>query len=424
MPKRQKPITPISRIVVSNAQRGIGLTIDGEARLDNELLAASGMLNIYGWVQLGVVEGTDSYRIEAECPADHVACPHCQSDNVYSHGWRWQDYADLPIHHKSVVIQVKRRRYKCLDCGKTFQQRLYEMEDGQLMTRRLAYHIKRQSLKSKFADVAREVGVSEALVRLMFIRHTDELEAKRQIITPEWLGIDEVYVTRRMRAVFTDVKERRPVELLSDRKKGVVAAFLRTLDKKRVKVVTMDMWNPYRDAVQETFPEARIIVDRFHVVKLANQMMENVRKRTRSQLTDKRRRQLKGDRYILLRRRGDLSEQQRFILDTWIQNYQELGNAYTAKEMFCDIWEFDTREYAVAHYAYWLQWIENVGVKDDFAELVRAMNNWFEEVFAYFDSPATNAYTEAFNRILKETNYVGRGHTFRTIRAKMLYGRD
>ena len=57
----------------------------------------------------------------------------------------------------------------------------------------------------------------------------------------------------------------------------------------------------------------------------------------------------------------------------------------------------------------------------DFEDLIKAMNNWEEEIFNYFDSPITNVYTESLNRLIKTMNHVGRGYSFEAFRAKTLF---
>jgi hypothetical protein len=56
-----------------------------------------------------------------------------------------------------------------------------------------------------------------------------------------------------------------------------------------------------------------------------------------------------------------------------------------------------------------------------FKELTTAVRNWHVEIFAYFDQPITNAYTESVNRLAKDMNRMGRGYSFEVIRARMLY---
>jgi transposase len=182
----------------------------------------------------------------------------------------------------------------------------------------------------------------------------------------------------------------------------------------------MDMWQPYRRAVEETLPNATVVVDKFHIQRMGNNAMETIRKQLRASLSDKRRRTLKKDRYILLRRRRDLKEQDILILQSWTHNFPTLGAAYELKESFFDIWDETNRQAAESRYDLWQADIP-IELADQFEPIVTAMTNWRGPIFAYFDTGLTNAYTEAMNGLIRVIDRAGRGYSFEALRAKMLY---
>src|SRR5690625_7908859 len=99
----------------------------------------------------------------------------------------------------------------------------------------------------------------------------------------------------------------------------------------------MDMRRPYRDAVNTVIPHAKIVVDKFHVVKLANETLEKIRKANRQNVSAKERRQLMRDRYVLLTRRKDLNDfDDQIKLQIWTDMFPLLGQAYELKEQFFD----------------------------------------------------------------------------------------
>lgn len=60
-------------------------------------------------------------------------------------------------------------------------------------------------------------------------------------------------------------------------------------------------------------------------------------------------------------------------------------------------------------------------MKAHFDPLIKAMGNWHDDIFAYFDHPITNAYTESLNNLIRVVNRVGRGYSFEALRAKILF---
>jgi len=83
----------------------------------------------------------------------------------------------------------------------------------------------------------------------------------------------------------------------------------------------MDMWRPYRDATRAVLPQATIVVDKFHIVRMANDAVEFPRTAIRADLTTSQRRGLMHDRFVLLKRERDLTDQERLLMDGWTKNY-------------------------------------------------------------------------------------------------------
>ena len=131
------------------------------------------------------------------------------------------------------------------------------------------------------------------------------------------------------------MQQRTILDLLRDRNRSSVVAFLRGLvDKERVELVAMDMWRPYKEAVNAVLPHATIVIDKFHVLRLANAALETIRKEHRSRLSRAQRRRLMHDRFLLLKRRHDLTAQEQWLLDSWTAWFPMLAQAYEAKERF------------------------------------------------------------------------------------------
>ncbi|GLI04168.1 hypothetical protein YDYSG_01980 [Paenibacillus tyrfis] len=106
--------------------------------------------------------------------------------------------------------------------------------------------------------------------------------------------------------------------MLENRNKETIVKYLSRLpNKELIQYVAMDMWNPYKDAVKAFLPQAMIVVDKFHVVRMANTALEDIRKAHRKEIEPKQCRQLMRDRYVLLKRQYDLTAQDMLLLDLW-----------------------------------------------------------------------------------------------------------
>jgi transposase len=292
------------------------------------------------------------------------------------------------------------------------------MNEHHMMTKRLVLYIAQQLLRRTFASVADDTGIDERTVRRIF----QEANQHKATTTTHssCIGIDEVHLLHKPRCVVSDITERKIIELLRDRNKATVTNYLYRLpEKSEITLVCMDMWRPYFDAVRLVLPQAQVIVDHFHVVKMANECLETVRKQLRAELSDTARRGLMHDRYILLHRFADLDASKRLILEAWTENFPKLKNAYWLKESFFNIWQASTRAEAESSYQ---QWQSNIPIElqDAFQPLLTAVTNWHEPIFNYFDHRVTNAYTEALNGLIKTAQRNSRGFSFEVLRTRVL----
>jgi len=380
------------------------------------------ILNLPDWEVLEVKESEYDYAIHAKYTPEPQACIRCGVvGELYRHGVKRQRFMDLPIHGKRVGLIVHRQRYRCRACKKTSFQPLPDMNKQHAISERLLLYIGKESMRRTFVSVADDTGIHERTVRRLFSQEVARLESEVKFETPRWLGIDEVHLVKRARCILTNVEQRTVIDMLTTRTKDVVSRYLHKMpDKQYIELVAMDMWQPYRDAVRDILPQATVVIDRFHVVRLAVQGMDTVRKETRAHLTARQVRTLKRDRYILFHRKHELNEQDQFILDTWIGQFPMLGKAYELKEQFCDLWNIQSRYEAEERYEDWKESIPN-DLQPAFKPLTTAVGNWKGEIFAWWDKPVTNAYTEALAGLVKLTNRIGRGYSFKAIRAKLIY---
>lgn len=379
------------------------------------------ILNLPAYTITGIEETEYDYHIDAEAKQHPTSCQNCNSPDIVGFGRNEQLVRDLTIHGKRVGIYVDTRRYQCRACKKTFYERLPGVDCKRMMTSRLVKWMGEQSIKRPFAHIAEEIGVTENTVKNVFNDYINELERTVRFETPQWMGIDEIHIIKKPRCVVSNIENNTIVNVLRDRNKKTVADYLfRLKGRELVKCVAIDMWEPYKDAVRDVMPQARIVVDKFHVERMANDCLETVRKEIRSNLTDKQRRGLMHDRFILLKREAKLEGFDRLTLESWTKNFPALGAAYRAKEDFYAIYDSLTVTEGINRFREWEDCLAPE-IKGAFYPLTRAVNNWMPEIMAYFDHPVTNAYTESLNNLIRVMNRLGRGYSFEALRAKILF---
>lgn len=369
---------------------------------------------------LSVQDAGDHYEVLVEGAVIPTTCPVCQS-GLYGHGSQRQMYLDTPSHGKRVVILIDRKRFRCRGCGKTLFEPLAMMDSKRLTTSRLVQHVERHCLRKTFAELSREVGVDDKTIRHIFDDYVEGLKQTVTFETPEILGIDELKIVGQYRCMLTNVQKLSLFDMLATRNKGDLLTYFSKMPRKeQVKALTMDLWSVYRQVAEAQFPGRMIVADRFHVVRMANEGIEKVRKVLRKDLPTKERLRLKDDRFILLARRYNLGPDAQEKLASWSEEYPMLGAAYEAKEAFHEIYAHPTKADAMRAAEEWLGSMPG-HIEWAFKDMMGSLRNWWGPIFNYYDLPITNGYTESINNIAKGMNRMGRGYSFDVIRARLLF---
>ncbi|MBB3268860.1 transposase [Azospirillum sp. OGB3] len=387
-------------------------------------LFMSDILNLPGLDVIETREDAHDYLIRVGRRRALDACPYCAGGPMVANGTKTQGLRDTPVHGKRVLIEWSRQRFLCRGCGRTSYDQHEAFDPDRRMTKRLVEYIGRTALRLTFTEVAAGVGVDEKTVRLVWSDWSEREIGRLEFATPRWLGIDEVHLIGKARGVFANVEARTALDITADRSQKTVATWLTKLPaKETVEIVTMDMWRPYYDAVRALLPRAVVVIDKWHVQKMANEALEGVRKALRADLPPARRRRLMHDRFVLLTRRRDLRMDQQIVLEAWTNEFPLLKAAYEAKEDFFGIWEIPSMTSGDAREAY-RSWAERLPaeLRPGFGALTTAVGNWSAPIWAYFDVPGgpTNAYVEALNGLVKVLNRMGRGYSIEVLRAKVL----
>jgi transposase len=225
------------------------------------------------------------------------------------------------------------------------------------------------------------------------------------------LGVDETSTKKGHNYVTlgVDLDARRVIHVCEGKGKGTLENIRQYLDTKgvpdgQVKQLSMDLSPAFIAGATESFPSAQITFDRFHVVKLLNEAMDQVRKIERLEHGA-----LKGHKYTFLKNRQNLSESKEKALAEMIQLYPTLGQAYRLKVIFNDLWEMPDK---LAASKFLTQWCEEVDAAKipafmRFAKTVRA--HW-SGIIHFVESRITNGILEGINSKVQLAKKRARGY--------------
>jgi transposase len=170
---------------------------------------------------------------------------------------------------------VKVRKSLCLDCGRCFRQRLPGVQPWQRASESFQEMVYQQHLDGiNRSCLGRRKGIGAATVQRYFLRHLRR-RARQDHPSgcPQVLGIDEHFFTRRKgyATTFCDLKNHRIYDVTLGRSEAALEGyFLRLEGKEQVRIVCMDLAAAYRSIVKKHFPQALIVADRFHMIRLIN----------------------------------------------------------------------------------------------------------------------------------------------------------
>jgi len=180
---------------------------------------------------------------------------------------------------------------------------------------------------------------------------------------------------------------------------------------KRIRLAVMDMWKPFRTSTlkAEHAPQASILFDKFHVIRHLGDALDQVRKSEYKRLTGKGRRFIKGQKYTLLSRRENLTQQGRQSLKLLLKANKRLNTAYVLKESFIQLWEYKTAGWARRFFENWrdaLKWQR----LEPFEKFVQMIDRHWDGIAAYCkpENKVALGFVEGFNnkiRVLQRRAY-------------------
>jgi transposase len=297
---------------------------------------------------------------------------------------------DLSCGDTRVYLEVEVRRVWCHNCGAVKQEKLSWVADNPLYTKRFALFVGRRCRTATIQDVARELQLDWRTVKELDKHYMREQLRRRGTPGPQIIGVDEIAIRKghTYRIVVSDLERRRALWFggvdRSEASMDLFYTWLGTKKSKRIRLAVMDMWKPFRTSTLKTAhaPQAKILFDKFHVLRHLNEALDKVRKSEYARLTGKQRQFIKGQKYTLLSHRASLTLAGRRALQQLLRANKRLPIAYLLKESFGQLWDYEIEGWARRFFANWraaLKW-QRLKPYEQFAELIE--RHW-EGIAAY-----------------------------------------
>jgi len=349
----------------------------------------------------------DILHLRCEQTIDVAICPCCKavSDDVKNSKKRC--VRDLDAWERRVFLHFAIRRFECPACHHRFYERLQVVNPQRRHTCRFEKEVYNRCLESSKKAVAEALILGYSTVDGIFKRLANQKQSRQHNNLVRVLGMDEIAIKKRHKQfalVLSDLERRHVIAVLPTREQSAIIEWFAALSKaqkKAIRVVSMDMWRPYRSFVEQFIPRARIVADRFHVMKQLNDQLTKARRQIQRTADKETKEALKGSRWLLVTNRDELSpDKQQQLLDV-LGADSELRNAYLLKEEFRCIFEkIQDQQQARRFLEAWMLKVQATNNKY-LMKFIKTLQNWFDPILAYFDQRISNGFVEGMNRAIR-----------------------
>jgi transposase len=349
-------------------------------------------------------EGQVCFRIAKE--RQDYRCPACGAADVTAHGHVERQFRCPPIGHHPVTAHLPIPRVACRRCGVVRQITLDFADPRRSYTKAFARFALELSRLMTIQDVAHYLGVSWDVVKEIVKQDLQQRFARPKLKQLRQIAIDELCVGsgHRYLTIVLDLESGAVVHVGQGKGGAALKAFWRRLRRcrARVEAVATDMSAAYIDAVRVGLPQATLVFDRFHVMKLFNGKLADLRRQLYHQATREQQHVLKGVRWLLVKRPHHLDPRrgERERLEEALKLNQSLATAYYLKEELAEFWEQDDEDDAEAFLLDWLARAEASGITI-LVTLAKTLRKHALGLLAYYAYPISTGPLEGTNNKIK-----------------------
>jgi transposase len=308
--------------------------------------------------------------LKMEAPRKSLKCPACGSSHVHIDEWCPRRWRTLPIGSKAVWIQMDVPKVECQQCGAKQRVKLGFADPKRRHTRSFERYVVELLAYMTPQDVSFHLGISWDTANDIQKRRLGKRFARPKLKNLKEIAIDEIHLGKQHRYItlVLDLDSGAVVFVGNGKGADALKPFWRRLksSKAKIKAVATDMSPAYISAVQNNLPNARLVFDRFHVMKLLNEKLTELRRQLYREAVDGLQKDvLKGTRWLILKNPENLDEEknERERLNEALQLNQSLSIAYYLKDELRQFWQQPNYHAAMRFLTSWCRRAEASGIR-------------------------------------------------------------
>jgi len=345
---------------------------------------------------------------------DPERCPYCGSKMIVKNGSVDRFVRDLPLYEHPVAITISTNRYRCNNegCGRSFTPSFESVEDRDKITKRMKDVIKERCFQTGMTDLAESMGVSVATIDRIIKESIEERESDWTYYVPRVLGLAETVIGKKSRLICVDVENNGVVDILEDSSPEALRKFLKPAQKDEFQHgFVIDFNEDYKSVIKEMFPRSFIIVDQFFVTR-------DILLAAGADIGRLGNRELRN---AILKNSEELSEEEEEKLRKLFRKTPRLEGLYEAKEQLysmydCDSWKQAEKAFEEAR---------DIAPKDcrNMQDLLSKIRKFEIEVTRFVDHrDEIKSCIPLAIKLAKQVEKNGAGYSFKSLRARLLFG--
>jgi len=287
-----------------------------------------------------------------------------------------------------LYLSYERRRVCCARCGGVRVEKLDWLAENPRYTARMADQVGKLCRDMTNKAVAEILHLHEHTVKDLDKLYMEKWLAKTPQPAPRVIGVDELSIRKghTYRIIVSDLERGCPIWIGGEgRKEEDMDRFftqLGTKKAKRIRLAVMDMWKAFRNSVNHHAPSAKIIFDKFHIMRHLSDAMDEVRRSEYRRVSGKERDFIKGQRYTLLSNWDNLNLEGRQSLRKLLAANKRINTAYLLKEQFGQLWNYRSEAWATKFFENWKQQLKWQRL-EPFEKFARLIDRHWEGIVSY-----------------------------------------
>ncbi|MDR1541836.1 MAG: transposase [Clostridiales bacterium] len=277
------------------------------------------------------------------------------------------------------------------------------------------------------SELSRQTGTGVSTVEDIASQYSERM--KSDIISGEFtrLSMDELYASKNIGYywVLNDISQpdcAKNIMIEIGRKKEDVVLCLRKLKNlESIEAVCIDMWEPYKNAINTAIPNADVCIDPFHVVKNASKALNDIRKSTDFG-SKKENKKAKKDSYLFTSSIFKLSGAELDRLDSYLGKSEVLANAYFSYQEILYFYKIEGYNEATDYILNWIIDTSELNIPA-LNKVVATTAKWLFEILNHFKHHISNGKTEGKNRLIRMIERMGFHYGHKTMQAA-IYAHD